>query len=60
MAGISSLAARKQAVVHFPWPLSPLMRHVVRHLPAAAYDALVGRMAGRGAEGATREGDGRG
>ncbi len=44
LAGIE----RGQAVVHFPWPLSPFMRHVVRHLPAAAYDALVGRLAGRG------------
>jgi short-subunit dehydrogenase len=51
---------RKHAVVHFPWPLSPLMRHVIRHLPAAVYDALVGRMAGRRPEGATRAGDGRG
>ena len=56
LAGIE----RKQTVVHFPWPLSSFMRHVVRHLPAAAYDALVGRMAGRRAEGGTREGDGRG
>jgi NAD(P)-dependent dehydrogenase (short-subunit alcohol dehydrogenase family) len=56
LAGIE----RKQAVVHFPWPLSPFMRHVVRLLPAPAYDALVGRLAGRRAEGATREGDGRG
>jgi NADP-dependent 3-hydroxy acid dehydrogenase YdfG len=40
--------------------LSPLMRHVIRHLPAAVYDALVGRMAGRRPEGATRAGDGRG
>jgi NADP-dependent 3-hydroxy acid dehydrogenase YdfG len=41
LAGID----RKQTVVHFPWPLSTFMRHVVRHLPAAAYDAFVGRMA---------------
>jgi short-subunit dehydrogenase len=41
LAGIE----RGQAVVHFPWPLSPFMRHVVRHLPARAYDALVGRLA---------------
>ncbi|HSD67841.1 MAG TPA: SDR family NAD(P)-dependent oxidoreductase [Vicinamibacteria bacterium] len=54
LAGIE----RGDAVVHFPWPLSSFMRHVVRHLPAAAYDALVGRLAARRSEGG--EGDGRG
>jgi short-subunit dehydrogenase len=46
LAGID----RRQRVVHFPWPLSHLMRHVVRHLPAAAYDRLAGRLAGRRAD----------
>jgi NAD(P)-dependent dehydrogenase (short-subunit alcohol dehydrogenase family) len=56
LAGIE----RKRRVVHFPWQLSYLMRHVVRNLPAALYDGLMGRLAGRRAEGATREEDGRG
>jgi NAD(P)-dependent dehydrogenase (short-subunit alcohol dehydrogenase family) len=34
-------------VVHFPWPLSWPMRHVVRHLPASAYDWLMARVAPR-------------
>jgi NAD(P)-dependent dehydrogenase (short-subunit alcohol dehydrogenase family) len=34
---------RRKRVVHFPWQLSYPMRYVVRHLPDAAYDWLVGR-----------------
>jgi NAD(P)-dependent dehydrogenase (short-subunit alcohol dehydrogenase family) len=34
-------------IVHFPWPLSFPMRHVVRHLPAPLYDWLMGRLAPR-------------
>jgi NAD(P)-dependent dehydrogenase (short-subunit alcohol dehydrogenase family) len=34
-------------IVHFPWPLSFPMRHVVRHLPASVYDWLMGRLAPR-------------
>jgi len=37
-----------RAVVHFPWPLSWPMRHVVRHLPALAFDWLMARAAPRG------------
>jgi NAD(P)-dependent dehydrogenase (short-subunit alcohol dehydrogenase family) len=40
LAGIE----RRKRVVHFPWQLSYPMRYVVRHLPAGAYDWLVGRM----------------
>jgi NAD(P)-dependent dehydrogenase (short-subunit alcohol dehydrogenase family) len=36
-----------RSVVHFPWPLSFPMRHVVRHLPAPAFDWLMGRLAPR-------------
>jgi NAD(P)-dependent dehydrogenase (short-subunit alcohol dehydrogenase family) len=35
-------------VVHFPWPLSLPMRHVVRHLPAPAFDWLMARLTPRG------------
>jgi NAD(P)-dependent dehydrogenase (short-subunit alcohol dehydrogenase family) len=34
-----------RSVVHFPWPLSIPMRHVIRHLPASVYDWLMGRLA---------------
>jgi NAD(P)-dependent dehydrogenase (short-subunit alcohol dehydrogenase family) len=34
-----------RSVVHFPWPLSFPMRHVVRHLPAPVFDWLMGRLA---------------
>ncbi len=34
-------------VVHFPWPLSLPMRHVVRHLPPWAFDWLMTRLAPR-------------
>lgn len=44
LAGID----RKQRLVHFPWPLSLTMRHVVRNLPARAYDWLIGKAAGGG------------
>jgi NAD(P)-dependent dehydrogenase (short-subunit alcohol dehydrogenase family) len=40
-----------QRVVHFPWQLSYLMRHVVHNLPGAAYDWLISRLAGRPAGG---------
>ena len=29
---------RRQRLVHFPWPLSWPMKHIVRNLPAGAYD----------------------
>jgi NAD(P)-dependent dehydrogenase (short-subunit alcohol dehydrogenase family) len=32
-------------VVHFPWPLSLPMRHVVRHLPPRVFDWLMARLA---------------
>ena len=35
----------RRPVVHFPWQLSLPMRHVVRHLPAPAYDWLMARLA---------------
>jgi NAD(P)-dependent dehydrogenase (short-subunit alcohol dehydrogenase family) len=41
LAGIES----GRSVVHFPWPLSLPMRHVVRHLPAPVFDWLMGRLA---------------
>jgi NAD(P)-dependent dehydrogenase (short-subunit alcohol dehydrogenase family) len=43
LAGVES----GRRVVHFPWPLSWPMRHVVRNLPAAAYDWLMGRLSPR-------------
>jgi short-subunit dehydrogenase len=42
LAGIE----RKRRVVHFPWQLSLLMRHLVRNLPASSYDWLISRLAG--------------
>jgi short-subunit dehydrogenase len=41
LAGIE----RKRRVVHFPWQLSLLMRHLVRNLPASSYDWLISRLA---------------
>jgi NAD(P)-dependent dehydrogenase (short-subunit alcohol dehydrogenase family) len=35
---------RRKRLVHFPWQLSWPMRHVVRHLPDAGYDFLIGRV----------------
>ena len=40
LAGIDG----KRRMVHFPWPLSHFMRHVVRNLPDRFYDWLVGRL----------------
>ena len=40
LAGIDG----KKRMVHFPWPLSHLMRHVVRNLPDRFYDWLVSRL----------------
>jgi NAD(P)-dependent dehydrogenase (short-subunit alcohol dehydrogenase family) len=35
---------RGRRVVHFPWPLSYLMRYVVRNLPGSTYDWLASRL----------------
>lgn len=43
LAGID----RRKRVVHFPWQLSYLMRHVVHNLPGVTYDWLISRLAGR-------------
>ena len=40
LAGIEG----KRRTVHFPWPLSPFMKHVVRNLPDRFYDWLVSRL----------------
>ena len=40
LAGID----RKGRTVHFPWPLSHFMRHVVRNMPDRFYDWLVSRL----------------
>jgi NAD(P)-dependent dehydrogenase (short-subunit alcohol dehydrogenase family) len=41
LAGID----RKRPLVHFPWQLSYLMKHVVHNLPASAYDWLMSKLA---------------
>lgn len=38
---------RKKRVVHFPWPLSHLMKYVIHNLPGSTYDWLISRAAGR-------------
>jgi hypothetical protein len=43
LAGID----RKQRLVHFPWPLSGLMKYVVHNLPGSTYDWLIGKVARR-------------
>jgi hypothetical protein len=50
-AGVRCILAgidRKQRIVHFPWPLSPFMKYVVRNMPGFAYDWVIGRLAGGG------------
>ena len=45
LAGID----RKRRTVHFPWPLSHFMRHVVRNMPDRFYDWLITRLIPRSA-----------
>jgi len=47
-AGVRRILAgidRKQRVVHFPWPLSYLMKYAIHNMPDACYDWLMGRLA---------------
>jgi NAD(P)-dependent dehydrogenase (short-subunit alcohol dehydrogenase family) len=37
---------KRKRLVHFPWPLSWPMRHIVRNLPDAGYDLLIDRLRG--------------